>query len=64
MQACGGEGRTAPIAGIDERPAVEHDRQSRNFPIEALSPLPPHHFPDAERELVLGELGDSPHADR
>jgi quercetin dioxygenase-like cupin family protein len=32
--------------------------------VEALAPVLRDHVPDAERDLVLGELGDSLHADR
>lgn len=32
--------------------------------IEALSPVPRDHVPDADRDLVLGEQGDSRHVER
>ena len=32
--------------------------------VEALAPVLRDHVPDAERDLVLGEQGDSLHADR
>ena len=46
-------------------PGVEHELHSENgltF-IEALAPVLRDHVPDAERDLVLGEQGDSLHAD-
>jgi quercetin dioxygenase-like cupin family protein len=45
---------------------VEHELYSdggMTF-VEALSPVLRDHVPDAERDLVLGEQGDSLHADR
>jgi hypothetical protein len=32
--------------------------------VEALAPVPRDHVPDAERDLVLGEQGDSLHVER
>lgn len=32
--------------------------------VEAMSPVPRDHVPDAERDLVLGAQGDSLHVDR
>jgi quercetin dioxygenase-like cupin family protein len=45
---------------------VEHELRSdggMTF-IEALSPVPRDHVPDPERDLVLGEQGDSLHVER
>ncbi len=45
---------------------VEHELRTEGgltF-LEALSPVPRDHVPDAERDLVLGEQGDSLHVDR
>jgi quercetin dioxygenase-like cupin family protein len=47
-------------------PGIEHELYSESgltF-IEALAPVLRDHVPDAERDLVLGEQGDSLHADR
>lgn len=47
-------------------PGVEHELHSEHgltF-IEALAPVLRDHVPDSERDLVLGALGDSLHADR
>jgi quercetin dioxygenase-like cupin family protein len=47
-------------------PGIEHELYSESgltF-VEALAPVLRDHVPDAERDLVLGEQGDSLHADR
>jgi quercetin dioxygenase-like cupin family protein len=45
---------------------VEHELHSPEGVtfIEALSPVPRDHVPDAERDLVLGDLGGSLHVER
>jgi quercetin dioxygenase-like cupin family protein len=45
---------------------VEHELYSEGGMtfVEALAPVLRDHVPDAERDLVLGEQGDSLHADR
>ena len=44
---------------------IEHELYSENGMtfVEALSPVLRDHVPDAGRDLVLGEQGDSRHAD-
>jgi mannose-6-phosphate isomerase-like protein (cupin superfamily) len=45
---------------------VEHElvsEQGVTF-VEAMAPVPRDHIPDPERDLVLGEQGDSLHVDR
>ncbi|HXG76032.1 MAG TPA: cupin domain-containing protein [Gaiellaceae bacterium] len=45
---------------------VEHELRSEagvTF-VEAMAPVPRDHIPDPERDLVLGELGDSLHVER
>ncbi len=45
---------------------VEHELRTEGGLVflEALSAVPRDHVPDAERDLVLGEQGDSLHVDR
>ena len=45
---------------------IEHELVSEEGVtfVEAMSPVPRDHVPDPERDLVLGELGDSLHVDR
>jgi quercetin dioxygenase-like cupin family protein len=45
---------------------VEHELHSEGGMtfVEALAPVPRDHVPDAERDLVLGEQGDSLHVER
>jgi len=45
---------------------VEHELRSGGGVtfVEALAPVPRDHVPDSERDLVLGELGDSLHVER
>ena len=45
---------------------IEHELYSENGMtfVEALSPVLRDHVPDAERDLVLGDQGDSLHAER
>jgi quercetin dioxygenase-like cupin family protein len=45
---------------------VEHELVSESGVtfVEAMSPVPRDHVPDAERDLVLGEQGDSLHVER
>ena len=45
---------------------VEHELHSKGGMtfVEALAPVPRDHVPDAERDLVLGEQGDSLHVER
>ena len=45
---------------------IEHELYSEGGMtfVEALAPVLRDHVPDPERDLVLGELGDSLHADR
>ena len=45
---------------------IEHELYSEGGMtfVEALSPVLLDHVPDAERDLVLGEQGDSLHTDR
>jgi quercetin dioxygenase-like cupin family protein len=45
---------------------VEHELRSEGGMafVEALAPVPRDHVPDAERDLVLGEQGDSLHVER
>jgi quercetin dioxygenase-like cupin family protein len=45
---------------------IEHELYSEGGVtfVEAMSPVPRDHVPDPERDLVLGELGDSLHVDR
>jgi mannose-6-phosphate isomerase-like protein (cupin superfamily) len=47
-------------------PGVEHELYSEGGMtfVEALAPVLRDHVPDPERDLVLGPLGDSLHADR
>ena len=45
---------------------IEHELVSEGGVafVEAMSPVPRDHIPHAERDLVLGDLGDSRHVDR
>ena len=45
---------------------VEHELVSESGVtfVEAMSPVPRDHVPDRERDLVLGEQGDSLHVER
>lgn len=45
---------------------VEHELHSEDGLVfyEALAPVPRDHVPNPERDLVLGELGDSLHVER
>ncbi len=45
---------------------VEHELSSENGVtfVEALAPVPRDHVPDAERDLVLGDLGGALHVER
>ena len=45
---------------------VEHELSSENGVtfVEALAPVPRDHVPDAERDLVLGDLGGTLHVER
>ena len=45
---------------------IEHELLSEDGVtfVEAMAPVPRDHIPDSERDLVLGEQGDSLHADR
>lgn len=44
---------------------VEHELESKEGVtfVEAMAPVPRDHIPDPERDLVLGEQGDSLHVD-
>ena len=56
--------RAGDVAVVNR--GVEHELHSESgltF-VEALAPVLTDHVPDAERDLVLGEQGDSLHADR
>ena len=45
---------------------IEHELVSEGGVtfVEAMAPVPRDHIPSPERDLVLGELGDSLHVDR
>jgi mannose-6-phosphate isomerase-like protein (cupin superfamily) len=45
---------------------IEHELVSEGGVtfVEAMAPVPRDHIPDPERDLVVGELGDSLHVDR
>lgn len=45
---------------------VEHELRSEGGVtfVEALAPVPRDHVPDAERDLVLGDLGGALHVER
>jgi quercetin dioxygenase-like cupin family protein len=56
--------RAGDVAVVNR--GIEHELYSETGMtfVEALAPVLRDHVPDAERDLVLGELGDSLHADR
>jgi quercetin dioxygenase-like cupin family protein len=56
--------RAGDVAVVNR--GIEHELYSESGMtfVEALAPVLRDHVPDAERDLVLGELGDSLHADR
>jgi len=58
------EMRTGDVCVVNR--GVEHELHSADGVtfIEALGPVPLDHIPDAERDLVLGDLRGSLHVDR
>jgi hypothetical protein len=56
--------RAGDVAVVNR--GIEHELYSETGMtfLEALAPVLKDHVPDAERDLVLGEQGDSLHAER